>query len=146
MNQLVTSIASGIFSATAIAAGIKYIGDRRTLKAKGAVAEQTVGLDVDAAKLANLDHRLALVEKAHDQEVEALQATIKNLKDRLDYAMSRIALLERRVQFEDARYRAAMRYIHALRAWIAQHVPGMDPPAIPPALDSEFNGAPDGDV
>ena len=143
MNQLITAIASSGFSGMMIAAGFQYLRERRGNKARATVAEQTVPEQVDAAKLANMDRRLGLVEKAHDQEVEALQATIKNFKERLEVAMSRIELLEKRVTFEDARYRAALRYIHDLRAWIAQHVPGVDPPPVPQALGVEFG---DGDI
>lgn len=139
MMQIANTIASGLFSAGITATAVKYLLERKSAKAKGAVAEQTVGIDVDAARLANMDRRLTLVEKAHDAEVESLQATIKNLKDRLDSTTSRITLLEQRVQFEDARYRAALRYIHALRGWISRNISGVDPPAIPPALEAEFD-------
>jgi hypothetical protein len=139
MSQLVNVIASGLFSAGVAAAIVKYLLDHRSAKAKAVVAEQTVWLDVDTAKLATMDRRLTLVEKAHDAETEALQATISNLKDRLDSATSRITLLEQRVTFEDARYRAALRYIHALRGWISRNISGVDPPTIPAALGAEFD-------
>lgn len=139
MKQLLTALVSSGFSTAVVLAGITYLRDRKSNKAKGSVAEQTVGIDVDAAKLANMDRRLSLVEKAHDAEVEALQATISNLKERLDSATSRLTLLEQRVTFEDARYRAALRYIHALRGWISRNISGIDPPAIPSALEAEFD-------
>lgn len=139
MNQLVATLVSSSFTAAVIFTVAQYLRDRRTNKAKGAVAEQTVTTDVDAAKLANMDRRLSLVEKAHDEETEALNATIKNLKERLEAALARIDLLEKRVRFEDARYRAALRYIHDLRTWINQHLPGGSPPPIPPALEAEFD-------
>jgi hypothetical protein len=85
-----------------------------------------------------MERRLGLVEKAHDAEVEALQETIKNLRDRLDAATGRITLLEQRIEFEDGRYREAIRYVRRLRGWIANHVPGVDPPTIPPALEVDF--------
>lgn len=138
MNQLVTVLVSSGFSTAVVLAGINYLRDRRSNKAKGSIAEQTVSAQVDAAKLATMDRRLGLVEKAHDVEVEALQATITNLQTRLDSAMSRITVLEQRVEFEDSRYRAAIRYVRLLRAWISQHVPGIDPPTIPATLEAEF--------
>lgn len=138
MSQLLNTIASSAFSAGVAVAVINYVRDRKVTKAKGAVAEQTIGTDVDAARLANMERRLGLVEKAHDAEVEALQATINNLKERLDAALSRIGLLEQRVEFEDTRYRAAIRYIHALRAWIGHRISGVTPPAVPQALEADF--------
>lgn len=147
MNDLVTIIVSTLFSTGVLTALIKYVSDRKVNRARGVVAEQTIGTDVDTARLAILDRRLSLVEKAHDQEVEALQATIRNFKDRLESALSRITLLEQRVEFEDGRYRAAVKYIRSLRLWIARHVPGVDPPAIPPALETDFDDAmPDGNI
>lgn len=139
MNTLLVGMASSVFSTSVIIAAINYLRDRRSAAARGSVDVQTIELKVDAASLANMDKRLTLVEKAHDAETEALQATISNLKDRLDSATSRITLLEQRVQFEDARYRAALRYIHALRAWISKNITGLDPPAIPAALEAEFD-------
>lgn len=138
MNQLMVTVASSIFSTTVIVAGINYLRDRRSNKARGTIAEQTIGAQVDAAKLANMDRRLGLVEKAHDAEVESLQATITNLQTRLDSAMSRITILEQRVEFEDSRYRSAIRYVRLLRGWISQHVPGIDPPTLPSALEADF--------
>jgi hypothetical protein len=147
MNDLVTIVVSTLFSTGVLTALIKYFSDRKLNRAKGIVAEQTIGTDVDTARLAILDRRLSLVEKAHDQEVEALQATIRNFKERLESALSRITLLEQRVEFEDSRYRAAVKYIRSLRLWIARHVPGVDPPAIPSALEADFDDAmPDGNI
>lgn len=146
MSQLLNTIASSVFSAGLGAAAFSYLRDRRILKAKAAVAEQTVGTDVDAARMANLDRRLSLVERAHDAEVEAMQSTINILKDRLDAALSRISLLEQRGEFENTRYRAAVRYIRSLRGWISQHVPGMAPPPIPPALEADFDDAVPGSI
>lgn len=138
MNPIVTALVSSIFSTAVIVAGIEYLKDRKSNKAKGVVAEQTVSAQVDAARLANMDHRLSLVEKAHDVETEALQGTITNLRERLDSATARISILEQRVEFEDSRYRAAIRYVRLLRGWIAQHVSGMDPPPIPATLEADF--------
>ena len=139
MSQLLSTISSSLFSAGFAIAVLNYVRDRRSAKAKAIVAEQTIGVEVDAARLANMDQRLTLVEKAHDAETEALQATIKNLKERLDSATGRITLLEQRVEFEDTRYRAAIRYIRALRAWINRQIPGVDAPAIPAALEVDFD-------
>lgn len=139
MNSLLVTVASSTFSAAVIVAVINYIKDRRTNKAKGVVAERTVELQVDAASLLNMDKRLDLVERANDVEREAWQNTVNNLTDRLDRALGRISALEQRVEFEDTRYRAAVRYIRILRGWIAQRVPGADPPTIPPALEADFD-------
>lgn len=139
MNSLLVTVASSTFSAAVIVAIINYIKDRKTNKAKGVVAERTVELQVDAASLLNMDKRLDLVERANDVEREAWQNTVNNLTDRLDRALGRISALEQRVEFEDTRYRAAVRYIRILRGWIAQRVPGADPPTIPPALEADFD-------
>lgn len=138
MNQLVTVLVSSGFSTAVVLAGINYLRDRRSNKAKGSIAEQTVSAQVDAAKLANMDRRLGLVEKAHDAEVESLQATITNLQTRLDSALNRITVLEQRAEFDNGRYRAAIRYIRQLRGWVGQRVPGVDPPSVPPALEADF--------
>lgn len=139
MNAAVVAAFSSVFSTAVIVAGINYVRDRRSLKARAAVDEQTVELQVDAASLALLGKRLDLVERAHDAERQSQEATINNLQRRLDLALSRIDVLEQRVQFEDNRYRAAIRYIRALRAWINRQVPGVDAPAIPAALEVDFN-------
>lgn len=139
MNPLIVAVASGVFSSAVLAAGINYLRDHKSLKARGAVDEQTVELKVDAASMAVLSRRLDLVERAHDVERHAQEETIANLQLRLDSALSRIDVLEKRREFEDDRYRAAIRYIRALRTWISHQVPGVGAPAIPAALEADFD-------
>lgn len=146
MNTLLVAVSSSLFSSAVLVAGINYVRDRKSIKAKGAVDEQTVELQVDAASLVNMDKRLGLVERAHDSERGALEATIGNLRQRLDEALkrlegalNRIDVLEQRVEFEDHRYRAAIRYIRVLRGWIDRQVPGAQAPTVPAALETDFD-------
>lgn len=139
MNPLIVAAASGAFSSGVLIAGINYLRDRKSFKAKGAVDEQTVELQVNAASMAVLGKRLDLVERAHDVERHAQEATITNLQHALDSALARIGILEAKQEFEDNRYRAAIRYIRALRAWISHQVPTGNAPAIPSALEADFN-------
>lgn len=138
MNGLLVTISSSVFSAAVIVAIINFFKDRRTNKAKGTIAERTVEMQVDAASLVNMDKRLSLVERAHDAERDALHDTIGNLQLRLDQALQRVLVLEQRAEFEDNRYRAAVRYIRQLRAWISNRVPGADPPPVPTTLEADF--------
>lgn len=138
-SSFIAALASGAFSSAVLVAGVNYFRDRKSLKAKGAVDEQTVELQVNAANMVVLGKRLDLVERAHDAERQAQEATISSLQRRLDSALSRIDILEQRVEFEDNRYRAAIRYIRTLRAWISRQVPGIDAPPIPAALEADFN-------
>lgn len=139
MNPAVIAAFSGAFSTAVLVAGINYLRDFKSLKARGAIDEQTVELQVDAASLAILGKRLDLVERAHDTERQSQEATIIHLQKQLNAALVRIDVLENRVEFEDNRYRAAIRYIRALRAWISRQLPGVDPPAIPPTLEADFD-------
>lgn len=138
MNPAVVAAFSGAFSTAVLVAGINYLRDRKSIKARGAVDEQTVELQIDAAGLAILGRRLDLVERAHDSERQSQEATITYLQNRLESALVRIDVLEKRQQFEDHRYRAAIRYIRALRAWITHQVPGVEVPAIPADLEADF--------
>ena len=60
-----------------------YLRDRRKSKAEGTVAAATVELQIDAAKLANAEARLALTEKAWDEERLSFERRIDRLEAEL---------------------------------------------------------------
>lgn len=57
-------------------AGLTFLKDRRVAAATSDVAEQTVDLQVDVARLGNVDQQFAFVTKAWATERESLLATI----------------------------------------------------------------------
>ena len=71
---------SGVFSATVLVALIAFFRDRRSLKAKGDIAEQTVDIQVDVDRLALLESRLALLNQTFNAERATLNATIAHLQ------------------------------------------------------------------
>jgi hypothetical protein len=139
MNDLLAAGSSGGVVVAIILALIEYIRDRKSAKAKGAIDQRTVQTKVDDIGLANLDRRLTLLARAHDEENEARQGTINAVRADLGEALTRISELERRLEFIDARYRAAIRYIRALRTWITRQLPNHDAPPVPAALEAEFD-------
>lgn len=60
-----------------------YWKDRRADKAKGKVAEATVELQVDAARMENLEKRFKFAEKAWDEERKSLERQIERLEHEL---------------------------------------------------------------
>lgn len=121
INALVTFLLGGT-----LWAAIKYFVDRRDKKPQRQVAAQTVGAQIEAAALGNLERRLNAMEQAHDQEIQALQGTITNLR-------TRVTELERRA----TQATIAVRYIRILRQWIDQQITDatVHPPPVPAGLE-----------
>lgn len=139
MNELLTAGGSGGVVVAILLAIINYVRDHKSTKAKGVIDSRTVETRVDDIGLTNLEKRLTLLARAYDEERATRQSTIEVLRGELTEALSRIDELERRLEFIDARYRAAIRYIRVLRLWITRQLPNHDAPPIPAALEAEFD-------
>lgn len=59
---------------------LSYLRDRRKSNAEGTVAEATVELQIDAKRLENAEARLALTEKAWDEERQSFERRIHALE------------------------------------------------------------------
>lgn len=105
---------------------VRYFVDRRDKKPERQVAQQTVSAQVEATGLANLERRLAAMERVHDQEIESLQSTIDNLR-------RRVVELEKNA----GQLRLAVSYIRTLRQWIDKSITDatVHPPAVPAGLE-----------
>lgn len=126
MKQILQYLVTFLLGGGTLWAAVKYFVDRRDSKPQRQVAAQTVGAQVEAAALGNLERRLNVMEQAHDQEIQALQATITNLR-------TRVTELERRA----TQATIAVRYIRILRQWIDQQITDatVHPPPVPAGLE-----------
>lgn len=83
-NDFVAPLISGIFSASGAGAFVAYIRDRRSDKAKGAVASATVDIEVDSSRLGLIERQMKSLEKANAEERRAFQSTITHLREDLE--------------------------------------------------------------
>lgn len=88
-NDVVVPIVSSFFSLLSGGAIWGYWRDRRVAKAKGSVAEQTVGIEVDEHRLALLERRMQTLSDSHDRQIQALETSFdrerKSLLDTIDH-------------------------------------------------------------
>jgi predicted nucleic acid-binding Zn-ribbon protein len=103
----------GLFTGGGLAAVLAYVRDRRKAHADGAVAMQTIELQVDHTRMQNLEQRFALAERAWDEERESLTRRVAAAESR-EAALEK-ALLERDNKIRDLEARVA-RVQHELEA------------------------------
>lgn len=101
-------------------AGVKYILERRSAKATGRVAEATVELQVDAAKLANLEHRFGLAQRAWDSERASLLARIGHLEEDLDEERAESAQKKTKIAELEQRLALVLDEVQSLTTELAQ--------------------------
>jgi DNA repair ATPase RecN len=110
VRGILQDVASAVFSVGVVLALIQYVRDRRTIKAKGTVAERTVESQVDADRLKVYETRLALLNQTHAAERGVLLATIAH-KDQeiherdLEIAQKDARLAELQREIEEMRER-----------------------------------------
>lgn len=103
----------GLFTGGGLAAVLAYVKERRKAHADGAVAMQTIELQVDHTRMQNLEQRFALAERAWDEERESLTRRVAAAESR-EAALEK-ALLERDNKIRDLEARVA-RVQHELEA------------------------------
>lgn len=88
-----SALATALIVAVGSSAGWGYVRDRRKSKAEGTVAAATVEIQVEGARVQNLEQRFAFAQAAWDEERASLTRRIEHLEDDLD--------TERRERSED---------------------------------------------
>jgi DNA repair exonuclease SbcCD ATPase subunit len=94
---LIQGAASGLFSAGVLITLILYFRDRKVTQAKGAVAEQTIDIQVDVDRLALLEGRMRLLNQSFDAERAVKDATIANLRADLEEERRESAAKDRKI-------------------------------------------------
>lgn len=101
ISQMLLTLVLGIFGGGAVWG---YLKDRKKSGAEGAVAVQTIELQVDATRMQNLEVRFALAERAWDEERESLTLRVTRaearetaLEQELEKKEAKLRLLEERV-------------------------------------------------
>lgn len=88
-NDFVAPILSSLFSAGGAGAFVAYWRERKVAKAKGTVAEQTVGTEIDTSRLALLERQMESLANSHDRQIEALAKSFarerQSLLDTIDH-------------------------------------------------------------
>jgi predicted nucleic acid-binding Zn-ribbon protein len=95
----------GLFTGGGLAAVLAYVKERRKAHADGAVAMQTIELQVDHTRMQNLEQRFALAERAWDEERESLTRRVTAAEAR-EGALEK-ALLERDTKIRELEARVA---------------------------------------
>lgn len=112
-GDVVKIIIGGVMTGGGLAAVLAYVKERRKAHADGAVAMQTIELQVDHTRMQNLEQRFALAERAWDEERESLTRRVAAAEAR-EAALEK-ALLERDNKIRDLEARVA-RVQHELEA------------------------------
>lgn len=97
-GDVVKIVLGGAFAGGGVAAVLAYLKERQKAHADGAVAMQTIELQVDHTRMQNLEQRFALAERAWDEERESLTR-------RVGAAEAREAALETALMERDAKIR-----------------------------------------
>lgn len=82
-ETLASIIASLVVGLGGGGAFVGYLRDRKKIGAEGEVASATVELQIDAARLENAEARLALTQKAWDEERQSFERRINRLESEL---------------------------------------------------------------
>jgi chromosome segregation ATPase len=75
--------ATGLMTVIGSAAFWGYWKDRKVAKARGTVATSTVEIQVEGARVQNLEQRFAFAQKAWDEERTSFERRIKDLEEQL---------------------------------------------------------------
>jgi phage shock protein A len=88
-NEVVVPLISSVFSLFSGGAIWSYWRERRINKAKSAVAEQTVDIEIDSNRLRLLEHQMQALSDSHDRQMEALAKSFarerQSLLDTIDH-------------------------------------------------------------
>jgi len=102
---------------------IAYVKDRRKNHADGQVAASTVELQIDAKRMANLEQRFVLAEKAWDAERDSLlgrnsrlEAELRDERLESERKEAKMLALEERLGVLQAELQAMARELADLRA------------------------------
>lgn len=135
VGQVITGLILLVFNGAFLAAALKYLVDRRINKARTMVETSTVDLKIDAAeiqneaaRLANVEQRITLIQSAHTSERESWYAQLQELR-------GRVAELEHRDQASRARQKAMADYIRLLRVTFVSAAPTYPVPAVPAGIE-----------
>lgn len=135
MKSVLMQILIAAFTGGILLAVFQYWADRKTRKARVAVATATVTTQVelaelgtDSLRLANVERRMSLLADAHEQERLTWQRALGNVREELANCRIRIDHLE-------VGYRASITYIRELRLWGRTVAPDAVMPPVPAAVD-----------
>ena len=88
-TNVAVAVISGVFTVLSGGAVWGYWRDRRTNKAKGTVAEQTVDIQIDSNRLALLERQMQALSDSHDRQMQALANSFarerQSLLDTIDH-------------------------------------------------------------
>lgn len=88
-NGVVVTVISSVFSLFSGGAIWSYWRERRINKAKSAVAEQTVDIEIDSHRLALLERQMQSLSDSHDRQMTALANSFarerQSLLDTIDH-------------------------------------------------------------
>lgn len=118
-NDFVAPIISSIFSAGGAGAFVAYWRERKVTKAKGAVASQTVDVEVDGSRLTVIERQMAALEKSFDTERRALLNTITHLQQDLEAEQRESARKDERIAKLSEQVEEIQRALDAVKAELA---------------------------
>lgn len=122
--EAVVTIIVGLFGGGTVATIINGIRDRRKGVDEAKIAHERNALDGFRELTDDLREEISRLRESRDADAQANEARFKRIEAEI--------AVERDLKW------TAIQHIRSLYSWIAQHLPGSDPPPPPDALSSHI--------